>query len=158
MSDFETLQDSLDIAPVKSPSELEKEKQKAEEKEKQAEGDYDYATREIKELMEIAKDVVSNAADVANETGEARQIEAFSQLLKVTGDMAEKILTASKTKSEIEKNRLTTKTNSGIAGSITNNTNNTVFVGSSKDLLKQLKLEEKEIIDVESEEIEDTDE
>lgn len=131
------------IKPRVAVPETEEEKQKRLRAEEDAADDYTYTKKKLKDMMDIAAPVLEAAADVAQETTEARHFEAFASLLKTMSDISNSVVQASKSKSEIDKNR------ANIAGrdkevvpqaNITQN-NSTVFIGSSKEILQKLKAE-----------------
>ena len=68
--------------------------------------------------------------EIAKSSEHARHFEVASQLIKNLGDTNEKLLKLQQTKKELTKE----KTNTG-----PNNVSNNLFVGSTSELLKMLK-------------------
>lgn len=142
MSDkfMEDLANALDVTATefKPPTQTPQD-EKALRKETEVESDYSYTQEKLKQLVETGMSAVEDATSVASSTGEAKHIEALSSLLKTVGELAKGVLESSKTKSEVEKNR-------GVAGPQKSEgfvqNNNTVFIGNSAELLKQLKDEQ----------------
>ena len=92
--------------------------------------DYNYARENYYNLMEKGYDALDELLEIAKSSEHARHFEVASQLIKNLGDTNEKLLKLQQTKKELTKE----KTNTG-----PNNVNNNLFVGSTSELLKMLK-------------------
>lgn len=145
-----TLQDALDVAPSLPVEEAKRKKERETQAEAQADDDYNYTKEKIKDMLEIAMEVLEDSALTARENHEARSVEAFSNVLGQTKDLANSILQASKTKADIDKTRASIGPEKTQVGQITQNNSN-VFIGSSKEILQKLK--QNKIVDAEAVEI-----
>ena len=92
--------------------------------------DYNYARENYYNLMEKGYDALDELLEIAKSSEHARHFEVASQLIKNLGDTNEKLLKLQQTKKELTKE----KTNTG-----PNNVSNNLFVGSTSELLKMLK-------------------
>ena len=92
--------------------------------------DYNYARENYYNLMEKGYDALDELLEIAKSSEHARHFEVASQLIKNLGDTNEKLLKLQQTKKELTKE----KTNIG-----PNNVSNNLFVGSTSELLKMLK-------------------
>ncbi len=134
-----SIHSALESTKLKSPEELAAEKAKAAKAVLDAEDDYEFTKRKLKELVDIAKPVVDAAATIAEETQDARHFDAFANLLGQVADIANSVVNASKVKSDIDKNRARIGEDPTKGTTNITHTNATVFVGSSKEILKKLK-------------------
>jgi len=100
--------------------------------------DHEYARKKLKGLVKMGEDAIESFKDVAEETGEPRAYEVLATLLKNTGELVKSVMDAAKTKNDIAQSQ-----NKGQEGPKTQNT--IIFTGSTKDLLQQIKAEEKTI-------------
>ena len=110
------------------------------------EEDFKFARNAIKEIMKTSEKVLDHASDVAIETGHPRAIEVYSNMAKSMTDMAKTILDNNKVKSSVKKD-VAHRTKSGIQQpsldpSTGNTTNQTIFVGSTKEILDMIEAEE----------------
>lgn len=121
------------------------------------EEDYEYTKKIIKRLINDSEDVLENAKDIAIETGEPRTIDAYNALLRTVGNLANDIMGNSVEKSKAVKNRRTSYSNPNQMRDsqrfLDNNSNNNsqtaaIFVGSTAELLKMIKNEEKKSHDI----------
>lgn len=115
--------------------------------------DYLYTKNKLKILIDASEEVLENTAALAAETGEPRMIEVYAQLVKNLGDLAKSVMENSKNKAITEKEKAAFIHNKHLEGgavsgnaTITNN-NQTIFVGSTKELLNLIKEEETAIIE-----------
>lgn len=92
--------------------------------------DYNYARENYYNLMEKGYDALDELLEIAKSSEHARHFEVASQLIKNLGDTNEKLLKLQQTKKELTKE----KTNTG-----PNSVSNNLFVGSTSELLKMLK-------------------
>lgn len=103
--------------------------------------DYEYTRRELKDIIATTKPVLEHASDVALEGAEPRQFEVVSGLAKSLGDLAKAVMESSKIKKEIDEK------NGELPQNMVQN-NNTIYVGSTKELLDAIESsEESDIID-----------
>lgn len=96
--------------------------------------DFEYVRDTLKGMVEKAKDAVENLEQVAKESENARHYEVLANLIKTTGDTAEKILDIRKKKKDIEKEII--PSDNGKAPAIGNAN---IFVGTSAELLRMIK-------------------
>jgi hypothetical protein len=92
--------------------------------------DYEYARANLYSLIEKGQEAINGMLELANENGMPRAYEVVGQLIKNTGETAEKLLELQKTLKEVEEE---TKSK----GPTT--VNNALFVGSTAELAKLLK-------------------
>lgn len=100
--------------------------------EKDMEHDFSVARTTIHNLIEKGNELVDNANFFAKEKQDSRSVEAAAMAQKEARDNALALLTLHKTKKEIEKVSTT------VSGDM-NVTQNAVFIGSTGELLKQMK-------------------
>ena len=126
---------------------------KHEQQEKNADDDYNYTRDKLKGIIEQSEDVLECAADIAKETGEPRSIEVYSQLAKTMGDLARSVMENSKTKSAVDKDRGFVKNPNQLPeGSNVTQNNQTIFVGTTKELAEMMRKAEQseaEVINIE---------
>lgn len=91
--------------------------------------DYDYARGNLYSLMQKSQEALNGALEIAQESDSPRAYEVAGQLIKNTGEIAEKIMNLQKTLKEIEEDKPTGPTT----------VNNALFVGTTADLTKLLK-------------------
>ena len=94
--------------------------------------DYEYTRGNLYTLIDKGQEAVDGILELAQESDQPRAYEVAGQLIKHGGDVADKLVDLQKKVNEIE--------NPG-KGKQTEVTNNTMFVGSTADLAKFLKLE-----------------
>ena len=122
--------------------------------------DYLYTREKLKEMYEEGVNAIDHYREVAEETGEPRAVEVLANLIKSTASIAEAVMVNAKNKSSINKemgviSKLDREDTNGNTYNQTNN--NTIFVGTTNDLLKMLNEEqekidnENDVIDVEIE-------
>ena len=106
-----------------------------------ATADYEFTRENLKRLIETGSQSLEGILKVAHESDSPRAYEVLATTLKTLAEINVNLMDVS------TKHTQATKTN------ITNNTNNSIFVGTTKDLQSLLKKEKKsmesEIIDVE---------
>lgn len=119
---------------------------KEQEQTSDIEADYKYTKKQLKELITHSKQILEHAGDIAMETGEPRSIEVYSQLVKNIGDLAKSVMDNSRQKVATEKDKAAIFSNkhTDSPGTVTNN--QTIFVGSTKELLRAIKEEQDKII------------
>jgi hypothetical protein len=99
---------------------------------KDMEYDFDVARRTLHNLVEKGNELVDNANFFAKEKQDSRSVEAAAMAQKEARDTALALIGLRKTKKEIERE-------SGKSGGDTITQNNAVFIGSTGELLKQMK-------------------
>ncbi len=92
--------------------------------------DYEYARANLYSLIEKGQEAINGMLELAQENGMPRAYEVVGQLIKNTGETAEKLLELQKTLKDVE----TEKQSKGPT-----TVNNALFVGSTADLAKFLK-------------------
>lgn len=112
--------------------------QEEEQVDPEVDEDYNFARRNVYNLIEKGNQAVNGILNVAHEGQSPRAYEVAANLIKTLGDMSDKLLTIQKTKRELKPQ----------SSNPTNTTNNVrvekaVFVGSSTDLLKMVREEQK---------------
>lgn len=120
------------------------EEQKAKEN---FDSDYEYTRKKLKNLVDISVTAIEDLKEIANETGEPRAYHVLGELIKNAGELTKGVMDSAKSKSDIDKSingepkdRLPVKEIN----------NNTVFIGSTKQLLDKILEDEKNanVIDV----------
>jgi hypothetical protein len=106
-------------------------KQETEDKDKKSdvEKDYEYARGNLYSLMEKSQEALNGILELAQESDMPRAYEVAGQLIKSTGDIADKILLVHKILKDVEEDKPKGPTT----------VNNALFVGSTADLAKFLK-------------------
>ena len=105
--------------------------------------DYDYSRSTYYELIEKGKESLDLMIEVARESEHPRAFEVLSGLIKNLADTNDKLMELNKKHKDVVKEDKPKQI-----------TNNNVFLGSTTDLQRLLhnKLDEKEVIDVDSNE------
>jgi hypothetical protein len=106
-------------------------KQETEDKDKKSdvEKDYEYARGNLYSLMEKSQEALNGILELAQESDMPRAYEVAGQLIKSTGEIADKILLVHKILKDVEEDKPKGPTT----------VNNALFVGSTADLAKFLK-------------------
>lgn len=106
----------------------------------QYEEDYEFTKETQKELYKLGFSSLQELTDLARETSDVKYFQTIAALLKSMNDVSNSVVDAAKTKSDIEVNNAKTGTQKEniINGTITQ-TNQTIYVGSTKDLSKFLE-------------------
>lgn len=91
--------------------------------------DYNEVRDNLKEIISVSKGAAKDLVQVATETNSPRAYEVLSGLIQTTLEANQKLM-------ELHK---TVKILKGEKGSSKNVTNNSIFVGSTKDLLDMIK-------------------
>tara|TARA_Y100000593_G_scaffold93907_1_gene190557 strand:+ start:18972 stop:19364 length:393 start_codon:yes stop_codon:yes gene_type:complete len=90
--------------------------------------DYDYTRLNLYDLTEKGNRAIEGALEIALEGGHPRAYEVLATLIKNVGDTNEKIIDLHSKMNEINPKTIPTKV-----------TNNSLFVGSTKELYKMIK-------------------
>lgn len=150
---FDKLNTALDVAPAPSQN-LPVAAHTLTPDEQNAQEDYEYTKEKLKSIIDQSESVLEHAADIAKETGEARSIEVFSHLAKTMGDLARGVMGNTRDKAAVDKDRGVIKNPMlqipSKGGSLTQN-NQTIFVGTTKELSEMLRKQDEEnnVIEVE---------
>ncbi len=91
--------------------------------------DYEYARGNLYSLIEKGQEAINGILELAQESELPRAYEVAGQLIKNTGEIAEKLMNLQKTLKDVEE-----ETQKGPT-----TVNNALFVGSTADLAKLLK-------------------
>lgn len=132
-------------APVEPEPVIEKtEEEKAKEN---FNADYEYTRKKLKSLVDVSVDAIEDLKEIALETGEPRAYRALGELIKNAGDLTKGVMDSAKSKAEIDKSIAGNNPKESSPREINNNT---VFIGSTKDLLDKIIEDDKKavIIDV----------
>lgn len=92
--------------------------------------DYEYARGNLYSLIEKGQEAINGVLELAQESDQPRAYEVVGQLIKNTGEIAEKLLSLQKTLKDVEEDNQQ-------RGPTT--VNNALFVGSTAELAKLLK-------------------
>jgi hypothetical protein len=93
------------------------------------EKDYEYARGNLYSLMEKSQEALNGILELAQESEMPRAYEVAGQLIKSTGEIADKILLVHKILKDVEEDKPKGPTT----------VNNALFVGSTAELAKLLK-------------------
>lgn len=122
---------ALDITPLQTILQPVKQVEKIETKQSD---DYEYARTNMYDIIEKGQEALVGILDVANISQHPRSYEVAANLIKTLSEVNKDLLQLAKTKKELEKD-------DGVDApqKVTNN----LFVGSTAELLKQIKNESK---------------
>jgi hypothetical protein len=98
--------------------------------------DYQYARANLYSLIDKGQEAVNGALELASECDSPRAYEVTGQLIKNIGDVVDKLMELQKDVKNVSEDKSSKSPNSI--------TNNSVFFGSTSELLKALKLNNKE--------------
>lgn len=121
---------ALNITPLQTILQPVKQVQKVEKKD----DDYQYARSNMYDIIEKGQEALVGILDVANMSQHPRSYEVAANLIKTLSEVNKDLLQLAKTKKELEK-----EDGVDVPQKVTNN----LFVGSTADLLKQIKNESK---------------
>lgn len=91
--------------------------------------DYNYARSNLYSLIEKGQEAINGILELASESEMPRAYEVAGQLIKNTGEIAEKLMNLQKSLKDIEEDKNTGPTT----------VNNSLFIGSTTELIKLLK-------------------
>jgi len=132
MSEFDAIDDALNVESSIVPSEeLPKSIQKREEK-TDISKDYEYTRANLYSLIEKGQEAINGIMELAGEGGSPRAYEVAGQLIKSVADTTDKLIDLQKKLKDVEENVGNNKGPNTV-------TNNAVFVGSTTELQKLLK-------------------
>lgn len=131
---FEDLNDTFDVdAEIvkreKEPKSLSKKSEKED-----VTKDYEYTRGNLYSIIEKGQEALDCALELAQDGGQPRQYEVVGQLIKNVADATDKLLDLQRKLKELESEGKTTQTNV---------TNNAMFFGSTAELSKFLKQQNK---------------
>ena len=110
------------------------------ESNKDLDADYEYARERYYSLIERGDEAIEVMLDFIKETESPRAMEVFSNMLKQNAEIADRLLELQKKKQDIE---IAKKPRLGVDGG--GLTQNNVFIGSTSELQRFLRNQEKEI-------------
>ena len=122
------------IAAEKEPIAIEKKIEELETTASDIKKDYEYARGNLYSLIEKGQEAINGILELAQESEMPRAYEVAGQLIKNTGEIAEKLLSLQKTLKDVEEEKQKGPTT----------VNNALFVGSTADLAKFLKQQSSE--------------
>ena len=132
MSEFDSIDEALNVESSIVPSEeLPKSIQKREEK-TDISKDYEYTRANLYSLIEKGQEAINGIMELAGEGGSPRAYEVAGQLIKSVADTTDKLIDLQKKLKDVEEDVGNNKGPSNV-------TNNAVFVGSTTELQKLLK-------------------
>jgi len=113
--------------------------------------DYDTSRKLLYRLMQRAEEALDNLLNLTRESEHPRAYEVLSGLLKTTGDLSDQLMNLQKKRHQLDElnNPIKNSPQTPAASGTTNTTNN-VFIGSTAELQRMLKMEEKRVIDAEA--------
>lgn len=92
--------------------------------------DYEYTRANLYALIDKGQEAITGIMELAQESDSARAYEVAGQLIKSTADVADKLIDLQKKMGELTGPRIEPHSN--------NVTNNTVFVGSTTEVLNHI--------------------
>lgn len=127
------LDDAFGIEPT--PKEVEVVQSKARDlknisREIDLQKDYDFVRQNLYDLVSTGQEALMDALEVAKNSEHPRAFEVVGQMIKNVADVSDKLMALQKDVKIVTEESPTR---------VTNNTNNTMFVGSTADLIKALK-------------------
>jgi len=131
---FDDLNDAFNVSGEIVSTEIDKTKEaldtlKVESVSTDVQKDYEYARGNLYSLIEKGQEAINGILELAQESEMPRAYEVAGQLIKNTGEIAEKLLSLQKTLKDVEEEKTKGPTT----------VNNALFVGSTAELAKLLK-------------------
>jgi hypothetical protein len=111
----------------------------AEKQRKEHQEDYEFVKRKTKSFIETGEEALEHLKDVAIETCDPRAFRVMAEMLTTLGSLTKNITDNSKNKSEVDKVLVNPSEQVPGPTQQNNTVNNTIFVGSTKDLLNTLQ-------------------
>ena len=110
--------------------------------------DYEYTQKKLKQLADVAEEAIGNFKEIAKETAEPSAYRVLGELIAANREVIRAVIETAKDKASIDDTTGGRVFDDGKAKTITNNT--TVFVGTTKDIIKKVMAEEeaRKVIDV----------
>ena len=134
MMKFDGIEEALDVDTSIVPKKEPKMEIVPATTQEQLKKDYDYTRANLYSLIEKGQEAVDGILEVAQSSDQPRAYEVAGQMIKHVGDVADKLADLHKKVNEIE--------NPKGSSSDKQVTNNTMFVGSTAELAKFLKLKQ----------------
>lgn len=126
---FNVQSETISTELAKIETDLEKIEEVKKEQKTDVEKDYEYARGNLYSLMEKSQEALNGILELAQESEMPRAYEVAGQLIKSTGEIADKILLVHKILKDVEEDKPKGPTT----------VNNALFVGSTAELAKLLK-------------------
>ena len=126
---FNVQSETISTELAKIETNLEEIKENKKEQKTDVEKDYEYARGNLYSLMEKSQEALNGILELAQESEMPRAYEVAGQLIKSTGEIADKILLVHKILKDVEEDKQKGPTT----------VNNALFVGSTAELAKLLK-------------------
>jgi hypothetical protein len=126
---FNVQSETISSELSKIETDLEKIEETKKDQKTDVEKDYEYARGNLYSLMEKSQEALNGILELAQESDMPRAYEVAGQLIKSTGEIADKILLVHKILKDVEEDKPKGPTT----------VNNALFVGSTSDLAKFLK-------------------
>ena len=132
MSNFDAINESLDIEATEVSKEVVK-KERTNQKEDgvDSEKDYGYTRAQLYNLIDKGQEAIDGILDIAQQSESPRAYEVAGQLIKNVADTTDKLLDLQQKMKKLDEEDVKSPKN------VTNN--NTMFIGSTADLQKILK-------------------
>jgi hypothetical protein len=147
----EQIEDALDLEKIEEPQDLVHNGDSAggvpilpNREEMQLARDYNQVRKNLKEIIEIGNTAIDGILTVADETEAPRAYEVAAQMIKTVSEVNKDLLEMHNKMKQIKKEDGGQKAQ--------NITNNSLFVGSTKELQKLLKRQKQDLIELELEE------
>ena len=125
------LSEVLNIDPIESFEIVDNNKIEEEKIDNVIDDDADYARKNIRELIEKGNSAIDNLLLVAKQSEHPRAFEVAAGLIKNLSDLNKDLLEIQKRKKDLSPSQTPNKSNI--------NVDKAVFIGSTTELLKQLK-------------------
>jgi len=126
---FNVQSETISTELSKIETDLERIEEVKKEQKTDVEKDYEYARGNLYSLMEKSQEALNGILELAQESEMPRAYEVAGQLIKSTGEIADKILLVHKILKDVEEDKPKGPTT----------VNNALFVGSTTELAKLLK-------------------
>ena len=126
---FNVQSETISTELAKIETDLEKIEEDKKSQKTDVEKDYEYARGNLYSLMEKSQEALNGILELAQESDMPRAYEVAGQLIKSTGEIADKILLVHKILKDVEEDKPKGPTT----------VNNALFVGSTAELAKLLK-------------------
>lgn len=110
--------------------------------------DYEESRNLLKRLIIRSEEALDNLMALAQDSEHPRAFEVLAGLLKTTGDLADQLISLQKKRHELDHLNNPEKKQQS-QSSLSGNTTNNVFIGSTTELQRLLQREEKRIVDAE---------
>ena len=102
--------------------------------------DYEYTRKKLKALADVAEEAIDNFKEIAKETAQPSAYRVLGELIAANREVIKAVIDTAKTKADIDDTTGGRVFEHERAKTITNNT--TVFVGTTRDVIKKVMAEE----------------